>query len=63
LVPVALQPSEQLVFEERWDFRDNDGRSVPEGKYRIHGAVLLKSESGAFDVSELTATAEVEIGL
>jgi hypothetical protein len=58
----VLQPDEQLVFDERWDLRDHEGRPVPAGRYTIAGAVLLRPDAGSVDPAELAAQADVVIG-
>lgn len=47
-----LQPSEELAFEAVWPQRDNNGRPVTPGAYRLQGLVRL--DRGSLASSEIS---------
>jgi hypothetical protein len=62
LIVRELGETGELTFKENWTLKDNQGKSIPPGKYTIKVEVMIGIESGTISPDELTAKALIEIG-
>lgn len=62
IVNTDLKKDEKLTSDEAWDYKDNNGKRVPPGKYSVTVKWLAKFENGK-DVNrdELTAVRGIEV--
>lgn len=61
IIPFEMKAGEERTFQELWERKDNEGKPVPDGTYRIEVMVMARLQEGQADPGQFAAKTIVKI--